>query len=125
MVRNAASSARACAAETSSGMCHRRTQAAVSPRRKITVDLQYRLTVGVGGRTLLFMAEMSEDVMIAEVERRLASKYAQFRTHEISSIVESAREKFVQSPIRDFVPLFVERNASARLDRLVSLAPAQ
>jgi hypothetical protein len=71
------------------------------------------------------VAEISEDVMIAEVERRLAGRYAQFPPDEISTIVQSAREKFEQSPIRDFVPLFVERNASARLDKLNSLAPSQ
>ncbi|NTY61880.1 three-helix bundle dimerization domain-containing protein [Mycolicibacterium sphagni] len=70
------------------------------------------------------MAEISEDVMIAEVERRLASRYAQFPPDEISTIVQSAREKFAQSPIRDFVPLFVERNARARLDKLNSLTPS-
>jgi hypothetical protein len=71
------------------------------------------------------VAEISEDLMIAEVERRLASRYAQFPTTEISAIVQSARERFAQSPIRDFVPLFVERNARARLDKLGRLAASQ
>ena len=73
----------------------------------------------------LGVAEISEDVMIAEVERRLASRYAQFPLNEVSTIVQSAREKFAQSPIRDFVPLFVERNASARLDKLNRLGQPQ
>lgn len=63
--------------------------------------------------------------MIAEVERRLASRYAQFQPEEISTIVHSARAKFEQSRIRDFVPLFVERNASARLEKLRGLDPSQ
>ena len=71
------------------------------------------------------MAEISEDMKIAEVERRLASSYAQFPAAEVSTIVENAHQKFAQSPIRDFVPLFVERNARARLDRLQALAPSQ
>jgi hypothetical protein len=71
------------------------------------------------------MPEISEDVMIAEVERRLAGKYPQFPPGEISMIVQSAHDKFAQSTIRDFVPLLVERNASARLNKLVSLAISQ
>jgi len=61
-------------------------------------------------------------MMIAEVEQRLASKYPQFPTDEITATVQTAHARFAQSPIRDFVPLFVERNASARLAKLGSLA---
>lgn len=71
------------------------------------------------------MADISEDVKIAEVERRLSSKFPQFPQSEVCSIIASARARFEQSPIRDFVPLLVERNASARLDKLMSLAPQQ
>jgi hypothetical protein len=71
------------------------------------------------------VAEINGDTMIGEVERRLASKYSQFPPSEISTTVQSARERFAQSPIRDFVPLLVERNAGARLHKLDSLAPSQ
>ena len=78
-------------------------------------------SVSCGARKLVVVAEISEDMKIADVERRLAGSYAQFPADEVSTIVQSARQKFAESPIRDFVPLFVERNARARLDKLGSL----
>ena len=71
---------------------------------------------------LVGLAEISEDMKIADVERRLVSKYAQLPADEVSSVVHSAPQKFAQRPLRDFVPLFVERNASARLAKLGSWA---
>jgi hypothetical protein len=62
---------------------------------------------------------------IADVQRRLASKYAQFPPEEISTIVRSAHQKFAQSPIRDVVPLFVERNTQVRLAKLQTFALSQ
>jgi hypothetical protein len=43
----------------------------------------------------------------------------------VSSIVQSEVARFAHSPIREFVPLLVERHAGARLAKLESLAPAQ
>ena len=71
------------------------------------------------------MAENKEAVLIAHVERRLTSKFSQFRPDEVSTIVQSGVARFVHSPIREFVPLLVERHAGARLAKLESLAPAQ
>jgi hypothetical protein len=61
------------------------------------------------------VAEISEQLLIAEVERRLTTKYAQLAPDRISSAVQNARARFEQSPIRDFVPLLVERHAGAEL----------
>jgi hypothetical protein len=61
------------------------------------------------------MAEISEQRMVEEVERRLADKYADVPAERISAIVQSAYAQFEQSPIRDFVPLLVERRARAEL----------
>ena len=69
-----------------------------------------------------FMAETKEALLIAHVERRLISEYAQFPPEEVSTIVQSEVARFAHSPIREFVPLLVERHASARLDKLKSLA---
>ncbi|WP_435405403.1 three-helix bundle dimerization domain-containing protein [Mycolicibacterium komossense] len=46
------------------------------------------------------------------VGRRHQLRSAQHPATEISGAVQCAREKFAQSTIRDFVPLFVERNAA-------------
>ena len=62
------------------------------------------------------MAEISEQLLIAEVERRLTNKYAQLPPDRISSAIQNdAHVRFEQSPIRDFVPLLVERRAHAEL----------
>ena len=61
------------------------------------------------------MAEISEQLLIAEVERRLTSRFTQFAPDQVASVVMSARAHFEQSPIRDFVPLLVERRAGAEL----------
>ena len=53
--------------------------------------------------------------MVEGVERRLANHYADVPAERISAIVRGAYAQFEQSPIRDFVPLFVERRARAEL----------
>lgn len=55
------------------------------------------------------MPEMSEQVQIAEVERRLAGRYTLVPPDEVSAVVRDAHKLFHQSRIRDFVPLLVER----------------
>lgn len=63
------------------------------------------------------MPEIDERVMVEEVERRLADRYADIPPERITSAVQSAHARFEHSPIRDFVPLFVERRARAELAR--------
>ena len=71
------------------------------------------------------MAEVNEALLIAHVERNLISKYSQFPPEEVAAIVQSEVARFADRPIREFVPLLVERHASTRLAKLESLAPAQ
>jgi hypothetical protein len=73
------------------------------------------LTVDLESRKLSDVAEMSEQLLIAEVQRRLTSKYARLPPDQISTAIESAHARFDQSRIRDFVPLLVERRARAEL----------
>lgn len=61
------------------------------------------------------MPEISESLLIAEVEKRLSSTYVDLPRDRVSSAVQSARARFDTSPIRDFVPLLVERRAGAEL----------
>jgi hypothetical protein len=63
------------------------------------------------------VAEISEELMIADVERRLTSKYGHLPPDHISAAVQNACARFEQSPIRDFVPLLVERHARAELTK--------
>jgi hypothetical protein len=58
---------------------------------------------------------MSEQALIAELERRLTSEYAHVAPDQISSAIRSALARFEQCRIREFVPLLVERLARAEL----------
>jgi len=49
------------------------------------------------------VAEISEELLLAEVEWRLTSKYAQIPPDQVSSAVRTAHARFEQSRIRDFV----------------------
>jgi hypothetical protein len=64
------------------------------------------------------MAEISEGLLIAEVERRLTNKYAHVPTDQVCTAIQRVYAQFEQSPIRDFVPLLVERRAGAELATL-------
>ena len=64
------------------------------------------------------MAAISEDLLIAEVQRRLTSKYAHIPTDQVSTAIQRVYARFERSPIRDFIPLLVERRAGAELATL-------
>lgn len=69
------------------------------------------------------MAHMSEQLLIAEVQSRLTSKFAQIPPDEIAIAVQAAHGRFEQSRIRDFVPLLVERHVRAQLAKLGESVP--
>jgi hypothetical protein len=56
-----------------------------------------------------------EQDLIAEVKRRLTGKYVGVSPELISSAAGHAYARFAHYPIRDFVPLLVERRAGAEL----------
>ncbi len=61
------------------------------------------------------VVEINEDVMIAHVERRLTSKFGHLPPDRVAGAVEKARARLQDRPIRDFIPLLIERRASAEL----------
>jgi len=61
------------------------------------------------------VADLSEQAAIAKLEERLTSTYADLPPDRIAAAVQGARARFEQSPIRDFVPLLVERRVRAEL----------
>ena len=61
------------------------------------------------------MAQTSEQTLIAEVEQRLIDKFPEISPDQVVDTVRQAHAQFDQSPIRDFVPLLVERHARAEL----------
>jgi hypothetical protein len=61
------------------------------------------------------MADLSEQAALAQVEDRLTSRYADLPPDRVSAVIQDAHARFEQSPIRDFVPLLVERRALREL----------
>jgi hypothetical protein len=64
-----------------------------------------------------------ERVLIDEVERRLAEKYAALPSDQIAAVVQHAYARFQSSRVRDFIPLLVERRAHEELEELSVLSP--
>jgi hypothetical protein len=54
---------------------------------------------------------------IDEVVERLSERFPQEHPDRIRAVVDAAHEQFAGNPIRDFVPVFVERAAKDVLDR--------
>jgi hypothetical protein len=64
--------------------------------------------------------------MIADVEHRLISTYEQaIPRDQIATLVRDAHARFEHSPVRDFVPLLVERRACAELGKFLQPAVAE
>jgi hypothetical protein len=64
------------------------------------------------------IAKKSEQTAIGEVVERLTHKYPTVPPLAVADVVHKMHAKFDGRPIRDFVPLFVERNAQAELAKL-------
>jgi len=58
-----------------------------------------------------------------EVVERLLQRYPDLQEQHVRSVVTKAHEKFAGNPIRDFVPVFVERSARDELSRTVKVTP--
>jgi hypothetical protein len=87
----------------------------VRPNHLLTVDLAWGQAVRV--------AEMSEELLIADVEQRLTSRYADIPPHQISEAIRHARARFENSRIRDFT-LLIERRVRAEISQLREAVPA-
>ena len=61
------------------------------------------------------MRQMSEETRIAEVVERLADTYAELPFEQVASVVNEALAHFSAAPLREFVPLLVERRARTEL----------
>ena len=64
------------------------------------------------------MNKSDEDRAIGEAIDRLAKQFPGVAAGHVAQVVGESRPEFEDVPIRDFVPLFVERGAKARLRRL-------
>ncbi len=61
---------------------------------------------------------MSEQTIIDQVVDRLTSRYPTIEASTVSSVVQNIYARYDDRPLRDYVPLFVERNARTELDQL-------
>jgi hypothetical protein len=61
------------------------------------------------------MDRSEEDRAITEVVDRLTKQFPEVPAEDIAATVSASRPEFEEAPIRDFVPLFVERSAKHRL----------
>ena len=62
--------------------------------------------------------ELSEQTIIDQVVDRLTSRYPTIEADTVSSVVRDVHARYNGRPLRDYVPLFVERNATTELKRL-------
>ncbi|MBJ7337884.1 three-helix bundle dimerization domain-containing protein [Mycolicibacterium sp.] len=64
------------------------------------------------------MIESSERTVIDQVVDRLVRKYPGVSGEQVADVVHDCYTRFDGRPIRDFVPLFVERGAGTRLAQM-------
>lgn len=61
------------------------------------------------------MLKLPESEQIAAVEERLVKRFTDVSADEIRTTVAAAHQHFIQSTVRDYVALLVERRASMNL----------
>jgi hypothetical protein len=66
----------------------------------------------------LGVIELSEQTIIEHLVARLTSRYPAISEFTVASVVHDVHARFDGRPLRDFVPLLVERTAKSELDRL-------
>jgi hypothetical protein len=98
-------------------------QKCFDPTFYTTADLEKPVLTGVreGGENIRMPQE--ERVMIGDVERRLAKKYAGLPEDRVAAAVRHAYAQFHTSRVRGFIPLLVERRADEELEELSVLRP--
>jgi hypothetical protein len=71
-------------------------------------------------RELSMAKEPDEGQALDRVAERLAARYPQMQPDTIRSLVFQTHQQFEGSPIRDYVPLLVERAVRESLDQAAS-----
>ena len=64
------------------------------------------------------MIELSEQTVIEQLVARLTSRYPTISKSTVESVVHDVHARFDGRPLRDYVPLLVERSARRELDQL-------
>ncbi|HNM86640.1 MAG TPA: hypothetical protein PKI77_19230 [Mycobacterium sp.] len=61
------------------------------------------------------MRRADEATQINEIIERLNARYTELQVGDVADLVNAELARFSGSKLREFVPLFVERNARAKL----------
>ena len=64
------------------------------------------------------MRDLNEQTAIAQLAERLTVLYPNLGPDQVAAVVHQSHERFTDSRIRDYVPLFVERRARRALAEL-------
>jgi hypothetical protein len=66
------------------------------------------------------MNELTEEQVIDQLADKLVPAYPDVEPHRVTRVVEQEYARYEGSPIRDFIPLLVERHVKEKLDKLVA-----
>jgi hypothetical protein len=66
--------------------------------------------------------ELSEQAIIDQIVARLTRRYPSVSASTVSTVVHDVHSRYDDRPVRDFVPLLVERNAKSELNRLGAMS---
>jgi hypothetical protein len=66
--------------------------------------------------------ELSEQTVIEQLVARLTSRYPGISQSTVASVVRDVHSRFDGRPLRDYIPLLVERKARSELERLHATA---
>lgn len=61
------------------------------------------------------MIAVTEQTLLAEIGRRLTQEFPGVAPEVVDAAIRQAHARFANSPIRDFIPLFVEKHARRQL----------
>ena len=67
--------------------------------------------------------ELSEQTIIDDLVERLTSRYPAISRATVEGVVHDVHARFDGRPLRDYVPLLVERTARSELDQLHASPP--
>jgi hypothetical protein len=76
----------------------------------------------VNGDQTSGVIELSEQTIIEQLVVRLTNRYPGISESIVLSVVHDVHARFEGRPLRDFVPLLVERHAKGELERLHATA---
>jgi hypothetical protein len=69
---------------------------------------------------VLTVRDLNEQTAIDRLAERLSGQYPDLGEDKVAAVVHQSHERFTDSRIRDYVPLFVERRARQTLAELAT-----